>query len=166
MGGRGKGQYELVFDDLWDSLDRLDEHLCAEILGSSEAISEWKVEKGYLDWFLTISHPYVSRQARVHAPRSSYTSSAYDHGLDSTSCNGKCSRVAESPCIGPLGKAPDFPSIYERGDSSRTSTADTEAGMREAERAESVMIAAEQVSQQPGISIRDPLICEASRVEL
>ncbi|KAL8168098.1 hypothetical protein V2J09_009597 [Rumex salicifolius] len=38
----------------------------------------------------------------------------------------------QPPPIDPLGAAPDFSSIYERGESSRTSAADTEADMREA----------------------------------
>ena len=57
------------------------------------------------------------------------------------------------PLVGPLGGSPEFPSIYERGESSRTSDADTDR--REALRAESVVRGAERVAHQPGISIRD-----------
>ncbi|KAL8138917.1 hypothetical protein V2J09_004918 [Rumex salicifolius] len=69
---------------------------------------------------------------------------------------------ARPPPIGPLGAAPDFSSIYERGKSSRTSAADAEVDRREALRAESVVIGVEQ----PGIFICDSPLPAAPRVEL
>ncbi|KAL8129037.1 hypothetical protein V2J09_018192 [Rumex salicifolius] len=78
MGGREKDQYELVFDDLWDEWNHLDEHLCVDILGSPVAIPEWEVEKGYLDWFLRVSHPYVSPYAMFHAPPTAHLPTAMD----------------------------------------------------------------------------------------
>ncbi|KAL8137057.1 hypothetical protein V2J09_003058 [Rumex salicifolius] len=170
MGGRGKGQYELVFDDLWDNWDHLDEHLCSDILGSLEVNPEWEVEKGYLHWFLRVSHPYVFTYATVHAPPTAHPPTAMDltrrvamaracahsvllRGHDSFSDWTYIEAVlssAQPPPIGPLGAASDFPSIYERGGSSRTSAVDVEADIREAYRAELVVIGAERVSQQPG----------------
>ena len=55
--------------------------------------------------------------------------------------------------VGPLGGSPEFPSIYERGESSRTPDADYDR--RDALRAEAVVRGAERVAHQPGISIRD-----------
>src|ERR1044071_10021680 len=62
------------------------------------------------------------------------------------------------PLVGPLGGYPEFLSIYERGESSRTSDADTDR--REALRAESVVRGAERVAYQSGISMRNdqPLV--------
>ncbi|KAL8150765.1 hypothetical protein V2J09_020573 [Rumex salicifolius] len=163
-----------------------DEHLCAEILESLEAILEWEVEKGYLDWFLTVSHPYVSPHATVHVPSTRHPPTAMDltrrvamsrarihsvllrdHGsLSDWSYVQAVLISAQPPPIDPLGAAPNFLSIYERGESSRISAADIEADRREAQRAESVVIATERVSQQPGISIRDPPLHETPRVDL
>ncbi|KAL8129648.1 hypothetical protein V2J09_018803 [Rumex salicifolius] len=69
---------------------------------------------------------------------------------------------ARPPPIGPLGAVSDFPSIYERGKSSTTSATNAEADKREAQRAESVVIGVERVSQQPGISIHDSPLLAAS----
>ncbi|KAL8140828.1 LOW QUALITY PROTEIN: hypothetical protein V2J09_006849 [Rumex salicifolius] len=58
--------------------DHLDEHLCTDILGSPEAIPEREVEKGYLDWFLRVSHPYVFPYVTVHAPPTAHPPIAMD----------------------------------------------------------------------------------------
>ena len=57
------------------------------------------------------------------------------------------------PLVGPLGGYPEFQSIYERGESSRTLDADIDR--REALRAEPVVRGAERVAHWQGISIRD-----------
>ena len=79
MGGRGKGHIvQLTFDDSWDGWDDLDQHVCAYILGSPEAIPEWEVEKGYIEWFTRVSHPYVSPHATVHPPPPAHPPTAMD----------------------------------------------------------------------------------------
>ncbi|KAL8170529.1 hypothetical protein V2J09_022333 [Rumex salicifolius] len=131
MDGRGK--------------DRLDEHLCVDILGSPETIPEWEVEKGYLDWFFTMSHPYRVVMTRAHV-RSVLM---WDHGsLADWSFVEAVLSSAQPPLVGPFGQALDFPFIYERGESSRTSAAVTEADMRETERAEFVVIVVERVTDK------------------
>ncbi|KAL8138385.1 hypothetical protein V2J09_004386 [Rumex salicifolius] len=129
-----------------------------------------------------VSHPYVSRHATVQAPPTRHPPTAMDltwrvamararvrsvllQGYGSLSDWSYVEAVlsnAQPPRIGPLGAAYEFLSIYERDESSRASAADTEADKREAQRLESVVIAA----KRPGISIRDPPLPEAPRVEL
>ena len=60
---RGMGAYKVEFEAHWDGWDRLDEHICAELLSSPSAVADYDMDEEYLDWFLPISHPYVRHDA-------------------------------------------------------------------------------------------------------
>ncbi|KAL8167980.1 hypothetical protein V2J09_009479 [Rumex salicifolius] len=164
----------------------LNEPLSHSSRNKSEAIPEWEVENDYLDWFLRVSHPYIYPYATAHAPPTAHPPTAMDltrrvtmeRARHARCCCGGHDSLSDWSYIEvvlssvrplahcPLGAAPDFTPIYERSESSRTSVADVEANKREAYRAESVVIGAKRVSQQPWIFIRDSLLPAAPRVDL
>ena len=62
---RGTRRYQLHFDPRWHRWDQWANHLCPHILASPPATMAWDVHDAYLDWYLQVSHPYVSPHVAV-----------------------------------------------------------------------------------------------------